>query len=241
MNILSFKPRVILTSDISAIAVCKANPVICKIPLIMFSPSIGVFERFTFCKLNIDLEKFPLVLIIHSINDKLIPTRDILQILNEYKNDKVRTHFIEGVGTLSATFASVSNKEIREFILEAIESEKVVEYNNRSSSFNILLPPLQEAIPVEFDPIRHPHGIQENIILDTEETPLIETKDIIDSIVNQNKNLGQNNNREGNKIAKIFAASLLLSKLQNKRRSNTRNKDIRKVLRNLNVLEDIEQ
>ncbi|PPS97750.1 Uncharacterized protein GY17_00000531 [Cryptosporidium hominis] len=120
-NILAFKPEIIMTSDFSAVSVSKVNSRISKVPVIMFSPSIINFRRFTFSRMELEPERFQSLMIVQSLNDKIVPTRDIMELVSGFDETQVRTHFVQGVGTLLPTYASLSSEQLRMYMVEILQ------------------------------------------------------------------------------------------------------------------------
>ncbi|KAK9172339.1 putative integral membrane protein [Cryptosporidium meleagridis] len=120
-NILAFKPEIIMTSDFSAVSVSKVNSRISKIPVIMFSPSIINFRRFTFSRMELEPERFQSLMIVQSLNDKIVPTRDIMELVSGFDETQVRTHFVQGVGTLLPTYGSLSSEQLRMYMVEVLQ------------------------------------------------------------------------------------------------------------------------
>ncbi|TRY51009.1 Uncharacterized protein CTYZ_00001712 [Cryptosporidium tyzzeri] len=120
-NILAFKPEIIMTSDFSAVSVSKVNSRISKVPVIMFSPSIINFRRFTFSRMELEPERFQSLMIVQSLNDKIVPTRDIMELVSSFDETQVRTHFVQGVGTLLPTYASLSSEQLRMYMVEILQ------------------------------------------------------------------------------------------------------------------------
>ncbi|KAJ1609236.1 hypothetical protein OIY81_2425 [Cryptosporidium canis] len=119
-NILAFKPEIIMTSDFSAVSLSRVNSRISRVPVIMFSPSIISFRRFTLSRVELEPERFQGLMIVQSLNDKIVPTRDIMELVSGFDEGQIRTHFLQGVGTLLPTYASVSSEQLREFMTEIL-------------------------------------------------------------------------------------------------------------------------
>lgn len=120
-NILAFKPEIIMTSDFSAVSMIKVNSRISKVPVIMFSPSIINFRRFTLSRIEFEPERFQSLMIVQSLNDKIVPTRDIMELISGFNEVQVRTHFVQGVGTLLPTYASVSSEQLKGYMTEILQ------------------------------------------------------------------------------------------------------------------------
>ncbi|KAH8741223.1 hypothetical protein FG386_000130 [Cryptosporidium ryanae] len=119
----------------------------------MFSPSIINYKRFTLGRLDFDPDRFQCLMIVQSLNDKIVPTRDIMELISKYDEKKIKTHFIKNVGNLLPTYASVSIEQLKRYMVEIIEiaskgddydieigrisnSDSRYEYNNKSSENN---------------------------------------------------------------------------------------------------------
>ncbi|OII73422.1 transmembrane domain-containing protein [Cryptosporidium ubiquitum] len=120
-NILAFKPEIVMTSDFSAVSMSKVNSRISKVPLIMFSPSIINFKRFTLSRMELEPERFQSLMIVQSLNDKIVPTRDIMELISGFNEEQVRTHFVQGVGSLLPTYASLSSEQLKEYMVEILQ------------------------------------------------------------------------------------------------------------------------
>ncbi|KAF7456882.1 putative transmembrane protein [Cryptosporidium felis] len=120
-NILAFKPEIIVTSDFSAVGMCMVNSRISRVPVIMFSPSILNFKKFTISRLELDPTRFQCLMIVQSLNDRIVPTRDIMELISGLDEKQVRTHFLQGVGSLLPTYASVSSEQLATFMTEILQ------------------------------------------------------------------------------------------------------------------------
>ncbi|KAH8582325.1 putative multi-pass transmembrane protein [Cryptosporidium sp. chipmunk genotype I] len=120
-NILAFKPEIVMTSDFSAVSMSKVNSRISKVPVIMFSPSIISFRRFTLSRMELEPERFQTLMIVQSLNDKIVPTRDIMELVSGFDETQVKTHFVQGVGTLLPTYASLSSEQLRKYMVEILQ------------------------------------------------------------------------------------------------------------------------
>lgn len=132
-NILAFKPEIIMASDFSAVSLTRVNSRISKVPVIMFSPSIVSFRRFTLSRADLEPERFQSLMIVQSLNDKIVPTRDVMELISGFDEGQVRTHFVQGVGSLLPTYASVSSEQLRTFMTEILQMAS--EENGVSGSF----------------------------------------------------------------------------------------------------------
>ncbi|KAH7648183.1 hypothetical protein FG379_000107 [Cryptosporidium bovis] len=99
----------------------KVNSRISKVPVIMFSPSIMNYKRFTLGRLDFDPDRFQCLMIVQSLNDKIVPTRDIMELISIYDEKKIKTHFVKGVGNLLPTYASVSIEQLKRYMSEILE------------------------------------------------------------------------------------------------------------------------